>query len=117
MKAYINAGKLDAGHARMLIGLPDAETLANEIVARNLNVRQVEAMARGSRRTMTIDIRPAVETLGWAEVIRQIGAELGEEKLLGALVGKLEVDRILAHLSAAQRRELKRRLTAEEGKS
>ncbi len=46
VKAYINAGKLDAGHARMLIGDADAEALAEEIVARDLNVRQVEAMAR-----------------------------------------------------------------------
>jgi ParB family chromosome partitioning protein len=46
VKAYIHAGKLSAGHARMLIGQPNAEQLAEEIVARGLNVRQVEAMAR-----------------------------------------------------------------------
>jgi ParB family chromosome partitioning protein len=46
IKAYINNGKLSAGHARMLIGQPNAEKLAEEIVARGLNVRQVEAIAR-----------------------------------------------------------------------
>jgi ParB family chromosome partitioning protein len=46
VKAYIHSGKLTAGHARMLVGEPDAEALANDIVARDLNVRQVEAMAR-----------------------------------------------------------------------
>jgi ParB family chromosome partitioning protein len=46
VKAYIHAGKLDAGHARMLVGDANAEELAQEIVARDLNVRQVEAMAR-----------------------------------------------------------------------
>jgi ParB family transcriptional regulator, chromosome partitioning protein len=46
VKAYIHSGKLTAGHARMLIGEPNAEELAQEIVARNLNVREVEAMAR-----------------------------------------------------------------------
>ncbi|MGA7789422.1 MAG: ParB/RepB/Spo0J family partition protein, partial [Xanthobacteraceae bacterium] len=46
VKGYIHAGKLSAGHARMLVGQPDAENLAEEIVARGLNVRQVEAMAR-----------------------------------------------------------------------
>ncbi len=46
VKAHINTGKLDAGHARMLVGDANAEALAEEIVARNLNVRQVEAMAR-----------------------------------------------------------------------
>ncbi len=46
VKAYIHSGKLTAGHARMLVGEPNAEELAEEIVARELNVRQVEAMAR-----------------------------------------------------------------------
>ncbi len=46
MKAYIHSGKLTAGHARMLIGEPNADQLAEEIIARELNVRQVEAMAR-----------------------------------------------------------------------
>jgi ParB family chromosome partitioning protein len=46
IKAHINNGKLSAGHARMLIGQPNAEQLAEEIVARGLNVRQVEAIAR-----------------------------------------------------------------------
>jgi len=48
IKSYIHAGKLFAGHARMLIGQPDAERLAEEIVARGLNVRQVEDLARES---------------------------------------------------------------------
>ena len=34
VKAYINSGKLTAGHARMLVGQPNAEALAEEIVAR-----------------------------------------------------------------------------------
>ena len=46
VKAHIRGGKLTAGHARMLIGAPDADALAEEIVARALNVRQVEAIAR-----------------------------------------------------------------------
>jgi ParB family transcriptional regulator, chromosome partitioning protein len=46
IRGYIFKGKLDAGHARMLIGQPNAEKLAEEIVARGLNVRQVEEIAR-----------------------------------------------------------------------
>ena len=46
VKSYIIAGQLSAGHARMLVGQPNAEKLAEDIVARGLNVRQVEAMAR-----------------------------------------------------------------------
>ena len=48
VKAYIQAGKLTGGHARMLIGQTNAAELAEQIVARNLNVRQVEELARAS---------------------------------------------------------------------
>jgi ParB family transcriptional regulator, chromosome partitioning protein len=46
VKAYIHAGKITAGAARMLIGAPDPEEMAREIVDRGLNVRQVEALAK-----------------------------------------------------------------------
>lgn len=46
VKSHITSGQLSAGHARMLVGQPNAEKLAEDIVARGLNVRQVEAMAR-----------------------------------------------------------------------
>jgi len=46
VKELIHSGRLSAGHARALIGRHDAERLADEIVARGLNVRQVEDIAR-----------------------------------------------------------------------
>jgi ParB family transcriptional regulator, chromosome partitioning protein len=46
VKNYIQTGKLTAGHARMLVGEANAEELAADIVARGLNVREVESMAR-----------------------------------------------------------------------
>src|SRR5438128_8122832 len=46
VKAYINAGKISAGAARMLVGQDDPEEMAREIVERGLNVRQVEALAK-----------------------------------------------------------------------
>jgi ParB family chromosome partitioning protein len=46
VKAYINAGKLSAGHARALINHPDPEAVAREIVEKGLNVRQVEALGQ-----------------------------------------------------------------------
>ncbi len=50
VKAYINAGKITAGAARMLIGASDPEEMAREIVDRGLNVRQVEALAKDRRK-------------------------------------------------------------------
>jgi len=46
VKAYISAGEISAGAARMLVGVADPERMAREIVERGLNVRQVEALAK-----------------------------------------------------------------------
>ena len=46
VQAYVRAGKISAGHARILVGQPNAEEFAETIVKRGLNVRQVEAWAR-----------------------------------------------------------------------
>src|SRR5215472_14565885 len=45
VQAYIASGKLTAGHARALIGVPDPLAAARRIVAEGLNVRQTEALA------------------------------------------------------------------------
>jgi ParB family chromosome partitioning protein len=47
VQALVRAGRLTPGHARPLIGAPDAARLAEEAAERGLTVRQVEALARG----------------------------------------------------------------------
>ena len=42
---YITSGRLSAGHARALIGVPDPLSAARKIVEEGLNVRQTEALA------------------------------------------------------------------------
>ena len=49
VKEHIQAGRLSAGHARALVGHHDAERLSEEIVARGLNVREVEALTAVNR--------------------------------------------------------------------
>jgi ParB family transcriptional regulator, chromosome partitioning protein len=46
VRDHLHAGRLSAGQARALVGHHDAERLADEIVARGLNTRQVEEIAR-----------------------------------------------------------------------
>jgi hypothetical protein len=81
---------------------------------------EVEAMARASKKGLTIDFRPAIETLGLDYMLDQIGLDrllehVGADRLI-EFVGEKEVlkrmglDRLLANLSPADRRELKRRL-------
>jgi ParB family chromosome partitioning protein len=51
VKAYINSGKITAGHARALIGQPNPEELAHEIVSKGLNVRQIEQARQDQNKT------------------------------------------------------------------
>lgn len=49
VRALVTDGKLSAGHARTLIGVPDAEKLAREFVSGTLNVRQAEKKAKAPK--------------------------------------------------------------------
>lgn len=44
IKEMVRENKLSAGHARNLIGLENATSLANQIISKDLSVRQVEAL-------------------------------------------------------------------------
>ncbi len=56
VQAMVQRGELSAGHARLLVGQPNALDLANDIVKRGLNVRQVEAAMRKEGRTQARDV-------------------------------------------------------------
>jgi hypothetical protein len=82
--------------------------------------KEVEAMARAARKGLNIDIRPAVEILGLDKVIEQAGidrviAQVGIDRMIAELgekevIKRIGLERWLANLSPAERRELKRRL-------
>jgi ParB family chromosome partitioning protein len=49
VKARIRAGELSAGHARALLTADNADALAEEVVAKGLNVRQTEKLVQRSK--------------------------------------------------------------------
>jgi ParB family chromosome partitioning protein len=49
VKALVSSQELSAGHARALLNAVDAVKLAHQIVARGLNVRQAEKLAKAGR--------------------------------------------------------------------
>jgi ParB family chromosome partitioning protein len=51
VQALVRSGQLSAGHARQLIGQPNALELAQDIIKRGMSVRQVEEEARKDGRT------------------------------------------------------------------
>ena len=46
VQSMVRGGELSAGHARALVGREDAEQVAREIVAKGMNVREVEALVQ-----------------------------------------------------------------------
>lgn len=46
VQIFVQEGKLSAGHARTLVGRPDAEQLARQIIDQSLNVREAEALVQ-----------------------------------------------------------------------
>ncbi len=49
VQAMVGDGSLTMGHARALIGAPDAEAIARKVVKDGLSVRAVEALARAGK--------------------------------------------------------------------
>jgi ParB family chromosome partitioning protein len=78
VKAYINAGRIAAGAARMLVGALDSEEMAREIVERGLNVRQAEALAKErGRRAGTSVKKRAMKSPDTLAVERRVSNALG----------------------------------------
>lgn len=48
VRAFVQDGRLSAGHARALVGAPEAAALARRVVAHGLSVRETERLARQS---------------------------------------------------------------------
>ena len=97
----VRSGALSAGHVRPLIGRANAAALAERIVSRGLNVRQVEALtqdrgpAKAKRqRSKDSDTRAAEaelrETLGLEVEIRKGKGEKGELRIRYATLEQLE---------------------------
>lgn len=47
IQRYVAAGQLSAGHARAIATAPNAEDLAEEIIAKGMSVREAERLAKG----------------------------------------------------------------------
>jgi ParB family chromosome partitioning protein len=116
VQGHLEAGRLTAGHARALLDLEQAESLADLIVRRGLNVRQAEALARGARpggaekaksapARKTADTLDLESTLGQAlglKVEVRAAGEAGEVRI--AYKSLEQLDDLCARLMRAPRR-------------
>jgi ParB family chromosome partitioning protein len=85
VKALIRSGELSAGHARQLVGQPNALEIAQDIIKRGLNVRQIETEMRKDGQ------RQAREVLGTSRA-KDPDTKALEKKLSDALGLEVTVD-------------------------
>ena len=93
VRAWVQEGKLTAGHARTLLGVPDPEAMARELMAGGLTVRQAERRSEAKKHPGTkpprdpniIDLETSVSNaLGLkVQVTHRVdkGADKGEVKI------------------------------------
>ncbi len=80
VRAMVADGRLSMGHARALIGAPDAEQFAEMIVARGLSVRETEVLVKKAKTPREIEYKSMPERGSNADIVlleRQLGDLLG----------------------------------------
>lgn len=92
---HVMENRLSAGHARALITAPNPEALAEQVLAKGLNVRQTEALARRSAEgPKPSKVKPALSGEGAADVAaleQDLADALGLKVLLSDKGGKGEI--------------------------
>jgi len=118
VQAHVECGRLTAGHARALLDLENAEALADMVIAKGLNVRQVEALARKGRD----DGRKARQPAG--AVVKDDDTRAMESDLSEALGLSVSIRHtgeagqvVIAYGSLEQLDEIARRLIAGGGRA
>ena len=77
VRDLVIAGKLSMGHARALVGRPDATDLASEAVAKGWSVRQVEKIAKYGRNASRPGSKIVQPDADVAQLERQLSDVLG----------------------------------------
>ena len=73
----VASGALSMGHARALVGSPDAEALADEVVSRDLSVRETEKLAQAGKPQKPGRSEPKAGNADIVALERQLGDMLG----------------------------------------
>jgi ParB family chromosome partitioning protein len=90
VKALVQSGQLSAGHARQLIGQPNAIEIADDIIKRGLSVRQVETEMRKDGAAQAREVRG--EAKGHTSGAKDADTRALEKRLSDALGLQVIVD-------------------------
>lgn len=90
VKALVQSGELSAGHARQLVGQPNALEIAHDIIKRGLSVRQIENEMRKEGATQARGVRN--EAKGHTSGAKDADTRALERRLSDALGLEVTVD-------------------------
>ncbi len=90
LKQLVRSGKISAGHARLLLGQPNAEKIAREIIDKGMSVRQLEVEMKKDGASQTRDVRR--EAKGHAGDKKDADTRALEKRLSDALGLEVSVD-------------------------
>ena len=77
IRELVVAGKLSMGHARALLGRPDAVELANQAIAKGWSVRQIENVTKNGRNSSKTGLKDRPVDADVAQLERQLSDVLG----------------------------------------
>ena len=77
VQSMLEDGRLSAGHARALVNAPDAVSLAEQVVARQLSVRQIEDLMRKQKGTSTKKVSTPAKDADTVAIEKDLSAALG----------------------------------------
>jgi ParB family chromosome partitioning protein len=92
VKAFVRSGKISAGHARLLVGQPNAEEIAQEIVATGMSVRQLEQDMRDEGARQAGEIGREQRSPARAAAVKDADTRALERRLSDALGLDVTID-------------------------
>jgi ParB family transcriptional regulator, chromosome partitioning protein len=90
VKQLVRSGKISAGHARLLLGQPNAEAIAREVIDKGLSVRQVEAALRKDDAARAGDLHREIK--GHGASTKDANTRALEKRLTDSLGLEVSVD-------------------------
>lgn len=113
VQLFLQEGRLSAGHARTLVGHPDADSLAAEIVKKGLSVREAEKLAKSSKtpKKRAIPGRAPNKDADTVQIENDLSAHLGMKVNITHAAGKENGQVVLHYRDLEQLDDLLRLLS------
>ncbi|MBU2992308.1 ParB/RepB/Spo0J family partition protein [Octadecabacter sp. 1_MG-2023] len=113
VQAFLEDGRLSAGHARALVGHPDADELAAEIVKKGLSVRDAEKLSKKAKSKPTKPARgkSVPKDADTVQIENELAANLGMKVSISHADGKENGQIVLNYRNLEQLDDLLRLLS------